>query len=160
MASHFEIRGQSMTTIARRAHQRSISGVAKAFAPPRRPLTEVPMQTEANGSRKPIAAPTHHQARVRVDFAEVNRAVLAAFPVVLGRLLPGGKYAGHEYVAFNPRRADRHLGSFRVNIRTGKWADFATGDKGGDPISLFAYTEDKSQVDAARLLARMLGVRS
>jgi hypothetical protein len=114
------------------------------------------MQTETNGSRAPI----HHQPRVRVDFAEINRAVLAAFPAVLARLLPGGKRDGPEYVALNPRRADRHLGSFRVNMRTGKWADFATGDRGGDPISLVSYIEDKSQVDAARLLARMLGVRS
>ena len=93
-------------------------------------------------------------------FAEVNRAALAAFPAVLNRLLPGGKRDGHEFIAINPRRADRHPGSFRINMRTGKWADFATGDRGGDPISLTAYLEDKSQGDAARLLARMLGVRS
>jgi len=93
-------------------------------------------------------------------FAEVNRAALAAFPAVLSRLLPGGKRDGHEFIAINPRRADRHPGSFRINMRTGKWADFATGDRGGDPISLTAYLEDKSQGDAARLLARMLGVRS
>jgi hypothetical protein len=121
----------------------------------------------AAASRKPIAAPVHHQGRdharphasARVDFAEVNRAALAVFPAVLGRILPGGKLDGHEYVALNPRRADRHLGSFRINVRTGKWADFATGDRGGDLISLVAYTEDKSQVDAARCLAKMLGVR-
>src|SRR5258708_4943864 len=94
-----------------------------------------------------------------IDFAAISRAALAVFPAVLGRILPGGKLDGHEYVALNPRRADRHLGSFRINVRTGKWADFATGDRGGDLISLVAYTEDKSQVDAARCLAKMLGVR-
>jgi hypothetical protein len=102
----------------------------------------------------------HAAARVRVDFDAINRAALAVCLLVLGRILPGGKREGQEYVAFNPRRADRHLGSFRINMRTGKWADFATGDRGGDLISLVAYTEDKSQGDAARLLARMLGVRS
>jgi hypothetical protein len=45
------------------------------------------------------------------------------------------------------------------NVRTGKWADSREGDRGGDLISLVAYTEDKSQVDAARCLAKMLGVR-
>jgi hypothetical protein len=96
----------------------------------------------------------------RVDFAAVNSAALAALPAVLGRLLPCGKRDGHEYVALNPRRADRHLGSFRINLRTGKWADFATGDRGGDPVSLTAFIENKSQVEAARLLAMMLGVQS
>ena len=74
-----------------------------------------------------------------IDFAEINRAALAAFPAVLQRILPGGKRVGTEIVALNPRRADRRLGSFKVNRYNGKWADFATGDKGGDPISLVAY---------------------
>jgi hypothetical protein len=38
--------------------------------------------------------------------------------------------------------------------------DFATGDKGGDPISLVAYVADVSQGKAARLLAQMLGIEA
>jgi Prophage CP4-57 regulatory protein (AlpA) len=91
-----------------------------------------------------------------IDFAEINRAALAAFPAVLARILPGGKRVGAEIVALNPRRADRRLGSFKVNRYNGRWADFATGDKGGDPVSLVAYLADVSQGEAARLLARML----
>ena len=91
-----------------------------------------------------------------IDFAEINRAALAAFPAVLARILTGGKRVGAEIVALNPRRADRLLGSFKVNRYNGRWADFATGDKGGDPISLVAYLADVSQGEAARLLARML----
>jgi hypothetical protein len=93
-----------------------------------------------------------------IDFAEINRAALAAFPAVMSRILPGGKRVGAEIVAFNPRRADRRLGSFKVNRYNGRWADFATGDGGRDPISLVAYLEDVSQAEAARLLAQMLGV--
>jgi hypothetical protein len=93
-----------------------------------------------------------------IDFTEINRAALAAFPAVLARVLPGGKHIGAEIVALNPRRADRRLGSFKVNRYNGRWADFATGDKGGDPVSLVAYLADVSQADAARLLARMLGI--
>src|SRR5208337_1545281 len=93
-----------------------------------------------------------------IDFAMINRAALAAFPAVLARILPGGKRVGSELVALNPRRADRNLGSFKVNRYNGKWADFATGDKGGDPVSLVAYVADVSQVEAARLLAQMLGI--
>jgi hypothetical protein len=92
-----------------------------------------------------------------IAFETVNRAALAALPAVLMRLIPGGKILGHEYVALNPTRNDRRPGSFRINIRTGRWADFATGDAGGDPISLIAYLEGVSQGEAARSLGRMLG---
>ena len=95
-----------------------------------------------------------------IDFTKINRAALAAFPAVLARILPGGKRVGKEVVALNPRRADRHLGSFKINRYNGRWADFASGEKGGDPISLVAYLADVSQSEAARLLARMLGVEA
>jgi hypothetical protein len=93
-----------------------------------------------------------------IDFDTINRAALAALPAILNRLVPGGKILGREYVARNPTRADRRPGSFKVNMRTGNWADFATGDKGGDPVSLCAYVEGVSQGEAARLLAKMLGL--
>jgi hypothetical protein len=93
-----------------------------------------------------------------IDFANINRAALAAFPAVLARILPGGKRVGSELVALNPRRTDRNLGSFKINRYNGRWADFATSDRGGDPVSLVAYLADVSQTEAARLLARMLGI--
>jgi hypothetical protein len=96
----------------------------------------------------------------RLDFAEINRAALAAFPAVLARILPGGKRVGTEIVALNPRRADRRLGSFKINRYNGKWCDFATGDRGGDPVSLVAYLAGVSQGEAARLLAQMLGIET
>jgi len=77
---------------------------------------------------------------------------------VLRRIIPGGHIANGEYVVRNPTRADRSAGSFKVNLRSGRWADFATGDKGGDPISLVAYLEGVRPYDAAVLLAGMLGV--
>jgi hypothetical protein len=94
--------------------------------------------------------------RDHIDFNVVNRAVMAALPAVLERLLPDGRLRGREYVARNPTRADRRPGSFRINARTGRWADFSTGDSGGDPVSLVAYLEQVTQVEAARLLAQML----
>ena len=96
--------------------------------------------------------------RQRIDFTEVKVAALADIRGVLGRFLPGGKVIRGEYVALNPRRADRHLGSFRINLASGKWADFAVDAKGGDLISLVAYLKDISQLEAARGLSRMLGV--
>jgi len=93
-----------------------------------------------------------------IDFSKVNAAAISALPLLLDRWLPGGRREGREYVARNPRRADRAAGSFRINITTGRWADFATDDTGGDPVSLAAYLFDLSQLDAARRLAAMLGM--
>lgn len=93
-----------------------------------------------------------------IDFAAVSRAALARLPEILSRWLPGGRIEGREYVALSPRRADRSPGSFKINMRNGRWADFATGDKGGDPISLAAFLAGCSQVEAARRLAAMLGL--
>ena len=93
-----------------------------------------------------------------VDFAAVNRAALGRLPDILARWLPGGRIEGREYVVRNPKRRDQRPGSFKINIDTGRWADFAPGDKGGDPISLAAYLAGCSQTDAARQLAAMLGL--
>jgi hypothetical protein len=120
-------------------------------------------EREAGGGARPGRA-RKPQERLRasraIDFAGVNRAALAAFPAVLARILPEGKRVGAEIVALNPRRADRHLGSFKVNRHNGRWADFATGDRGGDPISLVAYLGNVSQGEAARLLAEMLRIET
>ncbi len=91
-----------------------------------------------------------------IDFGRVNRAALVALPVLLGRWLPGGRAEGTEYVARNPRRADDRPGSFKINMRTGRWADFATGDRGGDPVSLVAFLAGTGQAEAARRLSAML----
>jgi hypothetical protein len=93
-----------------------------------------------------------------IDFVNINRVALAALPSLLARWAPGGKRIGREYVARNPKRADRRCGSFSINMSTGRWSDFATGDAGGDPISLAAYLFDLSQAEAARRVARMLGI--
>jgi hypothetical protein len=94
----------------------------------------------------------------RIDFAAVNAAALRALPDLLIRWLPDGRVTWHEFTARNPRRADRHPGSFKINLQTGRWADFAADAKGGDPVSLAAYLFGLSQGDAARRLSAMLGV--
>jgi hypothetical protein len=93
-----------------------------------------------------------------VDFSAVNRAALGRLPDILVRWLPGGRIQGREYVVLNPKRRDRRPGSFKINLDTGRWADWATGAKGGDPISLAAYLAGCSQVEAARRLVDMLAI--
>lgn len=100
-----------------------------------------------------------HTPPARLDFERINAAALSALPALLSRWLPDGRREGHEWVARNPRRSDRRPGSFRVNMNTGKWADFATDDRGGDVVSLAAYLANTGQAEAARSLADMLGVR-
>ena len=98
--------------------------------------------------------------RGRLDFGAINRAALGNMLPILRRWLPDGRVEGQEFVARNPIRADRHPGSFKINLRTGRWADFATGDVGGDVVSLCAYLAGIGQAEAARSLADMLRVRS
>lgn len=97
--------------------------------------------------------------KTHIDFDAVNRAALSALPSLLNRWLPDGRTHGHEFTAKNPLRSDRRAGSFRINTITGRWSDFATGDKGGDPVSLAAYLSGTGQVEAARKLADMLGLK-
>ncbi len=116
----------------------------------------------ANGVYKQglnIKNSTSKRRQKQHDFREVNQLALSSLPTLLARWLPGGKMVGGEYSARNPKRADRHVGSFRINVRTGRWADFATGDKGGDVISLAAYLFDLTQGQAKNRLADMLEVR-
>ena len=94
-----------------------------------------------------------------VYFVTVNATCLANFASLLATWLPAGRRIGAEWVARNPKRADRRAGSFKVNMATGRWADFATLDAGGDPVSLYAYLNDLSQVEAARELIDAWGMQ-
>ena len=98
--------------------------------------------------------------RKSIDFHAVKSAALPLMLPICRRLAPGGKVVRGEYIARNPTRVDRNPGSFSVNLRTGKWADFATGDAGGDPVSLAAYVLNISQIEAARVIAGMVGVNT
>lgn len=99
----------------------------------------------------------HHK---RPTFAEVKAAALRAIDRVLSHWLPGGKLVdgNKEYTAPNPTRADQHAGSLKVNMAKGTWADFATGDKGGDLIDLVRYLERCTDVEACNRLANFLHV--
>lgn len=94
----------------------------------------------------------------RIDFAAVSAAALSALPGLVQGWLPDGKKEGPEWVARNPTRGDVHAGSFKINLTTGVWSDFATGESGGDAIDLLAYLRRMSKLDAARELAQRLGV--
>ena len=101
---------------------------------------------------------TSYLRQDNVDFDAINRAALGYLPSLVRTWAPDGRMCGAEWIARNPTRPDRNPGSFSINVKTGKWADFATGDKGGDVISLAAYMFGCRQIEAARTLAATLGV--
>ena len=93
-----------------------------------------------------------------IDFKQVAAAALTHAESLVPEWLPNGKRSGHEWLSINPTRNDGKAGSFSVNLKTGVWADFATDDSGGDLVSLYAYLNHLSQIEAARDLAQRLGI--
>jgi hypothetical protein len=110
-----------------------------------RPLSVVPFSEPASGPSL-------------MDFRAVAEAALARADQLLRVWLPGGHFEGDEYCVRNPTRADDGEGSFKVNRRIGKWADFATGDGGHDLVSLYGYLNQRKNGDAAKHLAADLGL--
>jgi hypothetical protein len=103
--------------------------------------------------------PRSRGRRGRIDFGRINDVALQHLPRLLAHWLPDGRRWGNEWVARNPTRDDRKIGSFSVNLTTGRWADFAIANaRGGDVISLAAYLAGCSQVVSARNLASILGL--
>jgi hypothetical protein len=88
----------------------------------------------------------------RIDFRRLKDRLNPYILSLVQRVLPGGRLEGREYIAINPKRCDKNPGSFRINIKTGKWADFANNDKGGDIISLWSYIRNIKQTEAAKEL--------
>lgn len=89
-------------------------------------------------------------------FTDVNAAALSRYPGILESWLPGGRLEGHEYACSaltgGPGR------SLKVNIQTGLWSDFATGDSGNDPVSLYAAIHGMKQGEALRELTDVLKI--
>ncbi|WP_052321236.1 toprim domain-containing protein [Pseudomonas fluorescens] len=95
---------------------------------------------------------------IHIEFQRIADAALLAADNLLADWLPDGTRKGKEYWAINPVRGDRTPGSFSIDCHTGKWHDFASGDKGGDLVSLLAYLRGCRQIDAARIIAGQLGL--
>jgi uncharacterized protein (DUF927 family) len=112
------------------------------------------------GRRSGKAGPNKDSAagRARRDFKGVAAAALAAADRVVQHWLPGGKREGHEWRALNPTRSDSRRGSFSVNLQTGRWADFASDQRGGDVVALVKMLDGCSMGEACDRLAEFLGL--
>ena len=91
-----------------------------------------------------------------IDFAQLSAELLDRAEQLVAEWLPGGKKDGQEWrcgsLSGDPGK------SLAVNLRTGMWSDFQSGDKGGDLISLYAAIHSLKQGEAARELADRLGM--
>ena len=90
-----------------------------------------------------------------IDIKEIASEALSQAESIVNTYLPGGKQSGREYKCANLSGGDGD--SCSVNTSNGKWSDFATGDKGGDLVSLVAAIKRCSQLGAATELAAFIG---
>lgn len=93
-----------------------------------------------------------------VDFKSIGASALASIESLLDQWLPGGKNSGSgNWLTKNPVRNESNA-SLSISLATGAWHDFASDDKGGDLISLYAYIHGLSQSAAAAELGRNFGL--
>lgn len=90
----------------------------------------------------------------RIDFEQLASTLLDRADRLVPGWLPGGAKRGHEWTCGN--LAGEKGTSCSVNLNTGAWADFATGEKGGDLISLYAAIHGLQMIDAAKSLVEDL----
>lgn len=94
----------------------------------------------------------------KIAFRRIADEALACANVLVPRWLPDGRREGAEWVATNPTRDDHRRGSFKVNLRTGRWSDFAVDAGGGDLTALAAYLFRLTQGQAALKIATAIGI--
>lgn len=91
----------------------------------------------------------------RINFSDLNDALLRDAEDLVAKWLPGGRRVGREYVCGSLSGGEGR--SCSINLINGKWADFQSGEAGNDLTSLFAAIHGMSQGEAARELQRDLG---
>lgn len=91
-----------------------------------------------------------------IDFPRIAEAALAAAESLVPQWLPAGRKNGHEWLCGD--LAGSKGESTSINLKTGRWADFAGDAKGGDLISLYAAVHRCEQLQAARELGKLLGI--
>lgn len=91
------------------------------------------------------------QSHKNIDFKAVNERLLNTSRHTLESWFQNGRIVGREFKVgnLNGDKGD----SLSVNLVTGVWSDFASGERGGDLISLYAAMMGISQHEAAIDLA-------
>ena len=84
---------------------------------------------------------------IDIDYTALNARLLGNSESLLNQWFPDGRKIGCEYKVAGLSGGKGM--SLSINCKTGAWADFATGDKGGDMISLYAAMHGLTQSSAA-----------
>jgi putative DNA primase/helicase len=85
-----------------------------------------------------------------LDFDGLARQLLASAETHLASWLPAGRKRGNSWVAGDLSGSAGQ--SLKVNMTTGAWSDFATGEHGSDLVSLYAAIYELPMGDAYRQL--------
>lgn len=110
-------------------------------------MSNTPPHSPAGQDRAPLPP---------IKFDALVKELLSRAESLLEQWLPGGVRRGHEYVCGSVRGGEGE--SCSVNLNTGKWADFSSGETGRDLISLYAASNDLSMGKAAVQVARDYGL--
>jgi hypothetical protein len=87
----------------------------------------------------------------KLDFSALAQRLLISAETLVPQWLAGGRRRGHEWVTGD--LAGGEGDSCSVNLLSGRWADFATSERGGDLISLYAAIHEITMGEAYRELS-------
>lgn len=87
-----------------------------------------------------------------LDFGEIAATLLNRARELLPAWFPAGVMRGNEFMVGDLGGSPGK--SLKINVRTGKWSDFAGDAKGGDLLSLFAAMHGLKQGEAAERLVK------
>jgi len=87
-----------------------------------------------------------------LDFQDLHAKLMNRFDDFVPLWLPGGKLLNNEFECGDLTGVAGQ--SLKVNILNGMWCDFATGEAGGDLISLYAAIQDCTMGDAYKILSK------
>lgn len=94
------------------------------------------------------------------DIQRIAEAALPQLPRLVEEWFPAGRWRGREYVVGDLGGSDGD--SLSINTETGQWCDFATGETGGDVVSLYTamrrLSGEHPQLQGAKELAAGLGI--
>lgn len=91
------------------------------------------------------------------DISQFAASLLPRAEYLLREWFPAGKLSGSEYKLGSLQGDEGE--SLSINVKTGLWADFATGQSGGDLLALYAAREGLRQGEAAKALGWTNGSR-
>lgn len=85
-----------------------------------------------------------------INFDSINAGLLADYLGTLKQWLPNGKKIGPDWCVGSLSGEPGE--SLKIHVRKGVWKDFASGDGGSDPVSLYAAIHGIGQGEAAKRL--------